>query len=274
MKHSSSFREQNREAWNEATELHLSSHNNPLNRVLNGGSSLGLIEIEELGDLSGLSLIHLLCNCGHDTLSLAQLGARCTGIDISDKAIVAAKSAAQTLGLPVTFIRSDVYELEVTETFDIVYVSKGALYWLDDFAMFGRIVARLLAPGGRLYIYEEHSLLPVWLEIEPTAYNPASGDIDYFHRDEPTSSVGLDDVGLSGLGEKPSYEWQWTLGDFITGISQAGLRIEFLHEWPFVSSFKYWDWLEVRGNDPNTFHLPVNKPQLPLSFSLMARRDG
>nr|WP_273546417.1 MULTISPECIES: methyltransferase domain-containing protein [unclassified Xanthobacter] len=266
------YREKNRAAWNEATTLHLRNPNNPLGRVLQGGCSLARVEREELGDVRGRRLIHLLCNCGHDTLSLARLGARCTGVDIADEAIAAARSAAAVLGLPVRFIRSDVYDLALDEHFDIVYVGKGALYWLDDFAEFARIVARLLAPGGRVYVYEEHSLLPFMLELDPTAYNPASGDLNYFHDVEPTSSVGLDYVGLSGEGTKRSYEWQWTLGDIVTGFAQAGLRIEFLHEWPFISSFKYWDWLEER-EDEGAFHIPADKPQLPLSFSLQARRD-
>jgi SAM-dependent methyltransferase len=174
------------------------------------------------------------------------------------------------LGLPVQFIRSDIYEFSTDETFDIVYVGKGALYWLDDFAEFARIVARSLAPGGRVYVYEEHSLLPILLELDPTEYNPASGHLNYFHEAEPNCSIGLDYVGLSGQGTKPSHEWQWTLGDIVTGFAQAGLHIEFLREWPFISSFKYWDWLEER--DEGTFYIPANRPQLPLSFSLQARR--
>lgn len=263
------YRQANRLAWNEATTLHLRNPNSPLSRVLRGRNTLAHVELEELGDVSGARLIHLLCNCGHDTLSLARRGAQCTGVDISDEAIAAASRAAVELDLPVRFIRSDVYELDLSETFDIVYVGKGALYWLDDFGEFARIVAGLLSPGGKIYIYEEHSLLPILLELNPTVYNPASGQWNYFHDAQPNASVGLDYIGLSGEGISISYEWQWTLGDIVTSFAEAGLHIDFLREWPFISSFRYWDCLEEK-NEEGTFYIPKERPQLPLSFSLQA----
>jgi SAM-dependent methyltransferase len=265
----STYREKNRIAWNEATALHLRNPRSPLARVLRGESTLARVEAEELGNVRGARLMHLLCNCGHDTLSLARLGAACTGVDICDRAIAAARDASAKLALPVRYIRSDVYELEMAETFDIVYTGKGALYWLDDLPRFARIVARLLAPGGRVYVYEDHSLLPMLLEQNPTTYNPAMGRILYFHEKEPTSSVGLDYIGLSGEGTQVCYEWQWTLGDIVSSFAQAGLHIEFLREWPFLSGFKYWDWLEERPDA--TYYIPPDRPQLPLSFSLQAR---
>lgn len=266
-----SYRQDNRDAWNEATLLHLRSPDNPIGRILSGSSTLAQVEIDELGDIREQRLLHLMCNCGHDTLSLAKLGASCVGVDISDKAIETAKEAAATLALPVDFVRSDVYDLALSEQFDIVYVSKGSLYWLDDLAEFAKIVARHLRPSGRLYIYEDHSLLGILLEIDPTEYNRATGDIDYFHKLEPSSTVGLDYIGLTGQGTKSCHEWQWTMGDFVTSIAQAGLKIEFLHEWPFVSSFRYWDWLIPIDNN-TTFKIPPDKPQLPLSFTLQAVR--
>jgi SAM-dependent methyltransferase len=264
------WREKNRTAWNEATTLHLRKANNPLQRVLDGGCTLAEVERRELGPLKDVRLIHLLCNCGHDTLSLARLGAQCTGVDISDDAIAAARRATEILEMDVKFLRSDIYDFSTSELFDIVYVGKGALFWLDDFATFAKIAASLLAPNGRIYIYEEHSLLPFLLELDPTKYNPPSGDINYFHVEHPTASIGLDYVGLSGEGVETSYEWQWTLGDIITGLAEAGLRIEFLREWPFVSSFRYWDWLEEREN--GTYYIPKGRAQVPLSFSLSATR--
>jgi hypothetical protein len=32
------------------------------------------------------------------------------------------------------------------------------------------------------------------------------------------------------------YGWNHGLGEIVTALAQAGLRIEFLHEWPFVES--------------------------------------
>ena len=40
-----------------------------------------------------------------------------------------------------------------------------------------------------------------------------------------------------------SYEWHWTLGEIITALSDAGLRIEFLHEFPqyFYNGYTPYD---------------------------------
>ncbi|MEC8252375.1 MAG: class I SAM-dependent methyltransferase, partial [Planctomycetota bacterium] len=56
-----------------------------------GGSTLSPDELELLGDCSSADLVRLQCNCGQDSLSLAQLGARLTGIDIAGAPIAFAR---------------------------------------------------------------------------------------------------------------------------------------------------------------------------------------
>lgn len=81
----------NKESWNNRTDVHVKSDFYDLDGFIDGKSSLNSIELELLGDVSGKSILHLQCHFGQDTLSLSRIGAKVTGIDLSDKAIKVAK---------------------------------------------------------------------------------------------------------------------------------------------------------------------------------------
>lgn len=61
-------------------------------------------EVSEVGSVAGLSLVHLQCHIGLDTLSWARREAVVSGLDFSEPAIAAASSLAASLGLPATFV--------------------------------------------------------------------------------------------------------------------------------------------------------------------------
>jgi tRNA/tmRNA/rRNA uracil-C5-methylase (TrmA/RlmC/RlmD family) len=69
------------------TTLHIHSDFYDVDSFRKGKSSLKHIEIEELGEIGGKSLLHLQCHFGLDTLSLARQGAKVVGVDISDTSI-------------------------------------------------------------------------------------------------------------------------------------------------------------------------------------------
>src|SRR5216683_5023081 len=87
--------EENRLSWNEATIAHNSHKGDQAKFFREGGNKLFAEEKALLGDIKGLRLVHLQCNAGQDTLSLAQMGALVTGVDISDIAIDFARQLAQ-----------------------------------------------------------------------------------------------------------------------------------------------------------------------------------
>ena len=126
--------EANRASWNAATEAHNSHKRDQAAFFRAGGSTLFPEEIELLGDLRGRSLLHLQCNAGQDTLSLARLGATVTGVDISDTAIDFARQLSAQSGIPATFERADIYDwlASAATTYDVVFSSYGALVWLSD----------------------------------------------------------------------------------------------------------------------------------------------
>ena len=99
---------ENRELWNELTPIHERSEFYDVKGFKSGKSTLKPIELEELGDVSGKSLLHLQCHFGLDTLSWARLGARVTGVDFSDRAIALARSLSSEVGIEANFVCSDI----------------------------------------------------------------------------------------------------------------------------------------------------------------------
>src|SRR5690242_17586261 len=111
----------NRRAWNEIAEVR---HKNwpaaPFFAA--GGSLLEDCVLRAAGDVRGLTLLHLQCATGEDTLSWAVAGARPTGADISDAQIVLAQRKAADAGLDVRFLAADIYALPAElqrATFDL-----------------------------------------------------------------------------------------------------------------------------------------------------------
>src|SRR5688500_11146373 len=151
----------NRIAWNAATQVHNSHKRDQAAFFRGGGSTLFPDEVELLGEISGKRLLHLQCNAGQDTLSLARLGADVTGVDISDEAIAFATALSTDSGIPATFVRADVYDwLEAAqdhpERYDVVFSSYGVLIWLSDLTLWAKRISAILAPGGRVVLIEFH----------------------------------------------------------------------------------------------------------------------
>ena len=119
----------NRELWNDWALLHAESEFYDVEGFKNGRCTLNSIELEELGDVSGKSLLHLQCHFGMDTLSWARLGVKATGTDFSDKAIELAHSLSKETGIKADFICCNIYDLpkNLSGKFDIVYTSCGVL---------------------------------------------------------------------------------------------------------------------------------------------------
>ena len=84
-----SFLEANRVNWDERADIHVEDTTGAyaIERFLAGEDVLYPIEAAEIGDVTGLDVLHLQCHIGLDTLCLARRGARATGLDFSATAI-------------------------------------------------------------------------------------------------------------------------------------------------------------------------------------------
>lgn len=264
------FMKQNLEHWNEVIPIHHRSEFYDVEGFKAGRCTLMPLEREELGDVSGKSLLHLQCHFGMDTMSWARLGAKVTGVDFSDKAIELARSLSKELAIDANFLRCNIYDLpEVLKgEFDIVYTSYGVLCWLPDLAEWARIVACFLKPGGTFYIVEGHPINNVFENERDTAELKVS--YSYFHSSRPTKwKADGTYADKNAKVTSPTYEWTHPLGDIITALISAGLKIEFLHEFPYACEDHY-PFMEKAGD--GWWRLKGGKETIPLMFSLKATK--
>lgn len=260
----------NRDLWDEWTGIHESSEFYDLRAFREGGVRLRDYEIEQVGDVQGKTLLHLQCHFGVDTLSWARLGATVTGADFSPKAIELATRLAADLGLDARFVESNVYDLpeRLDGAFDVVYTSRGVLGWLPDIRDWARVVARFVEPGGIFFITEGHPIAWALGEELPLAFRHT-----YWERPEPEVFAvegSYADPSAEVRAEK-EYGWNHGLGEIVTALVDAGLTIEFLHEYPFAE----WDLgFTVEGPD-RTWVMPDSvEGEVPLFYSLRARKPA
>lgn len=198
---------------------------------------------ERLGSIDGLRAVHLQCHIGTDTLSLARLGARVTGLDFSPVAIDEARRLAHEAGAGIDYVVSDVYEAAAVldaGTFDLVYTGVGALCWLPDIRGWARVVADLLAPGGSLFLREGH---PILWAMDERLETDLHLRFPYFEQSAPLEwDSDASYVATSRpLTATRTYEWNHSLGEIVTALIDAGLRIDLLVEHDSVP------WLALPG---------------------------
>ena len=265
------FTEANRRHWDECVPVHVASEMYDVEAFKAGRSKLKPVELEELGDVRGKTLLHLQCHFGLDTLSWAREGALVTGIDFSAPAIDAARSLAAECNIDARFLVSELYALpEVLDgQFDIVFTSYGALCWLPDVPRWARIVAHFLRPGGTFYMVEFHAMAGVFDET------PTVTDLHvrypYFLTPDP---LRFDDDGTyadraATLQHRTTYSWPHPTSEVVTALIDAGLRIEFFHEFPFTVEA----WFPfMRETEHRTYRLTKHDGCVPLMYSVKATK--
>jgi SAM-dependent methyltransferase len=256
----------NQEMWNQHAAIHINSKFYDVEGFKKGKTTLTSVEREELGDVSGKSLLHLQCHFGLDTLSWARLGARVTGVDFSEKAIQLAQSLAQELSIEARFIQSRIYDLPrvLDEKFDIVFTSYGVLCWLPDLGKWARVIGNFLEENGIFYMVEFHPIRSMF-DDDGNITEP------YFHNEEPLKYEGTGTYAEPNADYKHiSYEWTHSLSDVVNALIEAGLRIEFLHEFPFSTS---GDCPFLVQADDGLWYHKSKDVRIPLMFSVKARKE-
>ncbi len=262
----------NKELWDELARLHYSMENEDysVKSFLEGLSTLKSYELKEMGNVKGKSLLHLQCHFGLDTLSWAREGAIVTGIDISSEGIRLAKLLANQAKLEARFIKSNFYNLPkiLSEEFDIVYTSIGVLCWLNDLNEWAKIITHFIKPDGFFYIAEIHPFSMIF-DNETKDIKNLQVYRNYFHDPKPMEfyadgSYASDEIKFE---PKKEYEWAHSMSDIINSLIEAGLRIEFLNEYPFT----VWKQFSFVEREPDGFfRLRNQKAEIPLLFTLKA----
>ena len=275
--------EDNRRNWDDRARLHAQgSTGYRLDRYRDDRSLLSeVVEFDRphLGDLTGLDVLHLQCHIGTDTLSLARLGGRVTGLDQSAVSIDAARDLFASVDTPGEFVVStvdDAVEALGAERFDVLYTGVGAINWLPDIARWGRVCAELIRPGGRLLLRDGHPMAYA-LDDTRTAEEDAEGlrlRYPYFEHAEPLTfddALTYVETGGEELVHTRHHEWNHGIGEVFTALTAAGLTVTTLEEHRALE----WKMLPGQVEEDGRWYLPDHQRELcPMMFTIGAVKSG
>ncbi|MBP2384388.1 class I SAM-dependent methyltransferase [Brachybacterium sacelli] len=244
--------ESTRRAWDEASAKHVREYDEHLAQAR--AARLLPIEEELLEPLiGGAEVVHPQSGHGIDDHALIRLGARSAlGLDYSPTAVGAAQRRADDLAVPCRYMVAELPGTDVpASSADLVYTGKGALIWMADLEAWAAEMHRLLRPGGHLFVYESHPLVPLWSwEADEARVRP---DRSYF------AAHHVNDT----FPARGATEHQRTLAQLVMTVLTAGFELLHLAEHP----------------DP--FWMPDEEApaaawdgRLPNALSLLARRPG
>jgi SAM-dependent methyltransferase len=276
------IREQNRRSWNAVVPAHESHRPGQAAFLRAGGRTVFPEELELLGELRGRRLLHLLCNAGQDSLSLAALGAEVTGVDISDEAVERARRLSAESAIPARFVRADAYDYlaGAPGAFDLIYGGYGVICWLHDLAAFARLVAAALAPGGRFALVEFHPASNMLDADWRLAHSyPAGGAL--LTLDGVGDYVGASAGGLAPAGfaagvsdfanPHPCHLFRWGVGEVVSALAAAGLRLTVLREYAYVNGEQ--PFARMLPGPGRRWLPPPDAPAVPLMYGLAAEKD-
>lgn len=259
--------ETNRTTWNKRVAVHAASGFYDLENFKKGKTSLNSYEIAALGNINNKRVLHLQCHFGQDTLSLSRMGAKCTGVDISDEGIKLAKQLNSELKLDAKFVCCNVLDTSkyLQEKFDIVFTSYGTIGWLPDLKPWAQMISERLKPGGFFYMVEFHPI--PWM----FDYNVSPPIMKYGYQQKEAIYEEYQGTYADKNSKMVSKEYGWShsLGEVISSLAEAGLQIEYLKE---HDASPYDIFPELIENDKGMFELP-NK-MYPLVFEVKATKNS
>jgi SAM-dependent methyltransferase len=185
--------------------------------------------------------------------------------DFSPRMLDLARRLAEAVGATdvAHWIEADVLDVphELDGTADLVYTGRGSIMWLADLDAWAAVLVRLLSPTGRLVIFEGHPA--EWLFDVDDEGRWIATDYDYFGGPEASRGWApeyIDRLSIPDGDQHWKFARAWTLGQVVTAIARAGLRIDELAEHPV-------DWWGGHGDVAAD-----ERGRIPLSFSIVARR--
>lgn len=251
----------NKKTWNNKVPFHIDSQFYDMENFLKGKNSLPEIDITLLEDIKGKSILHLQCHFGQDSLSLARLGAKVTGIDLSDKAIEKARELNNQLRLDASFICCDVYETlkHLKGKFDIVYTSYGTIGWLPDLDKWAEVISGALKPNGKFVFVEFHPVL--WM------FDDNFTKIQYhYHNEQPIIEEYTGTYANKEAEITTNYiGWNHSLSEVFQALLKNGLQIEHFNEYDYSNYDCFNETVEF---EPRKFRIKHLENRIPMMYSL------
>jgi len=226
---SENYEKINKELWNKKLEFHLEAPMYDMKAFMAGKNSLDEIVLNEIGDVSDLSILHLQCHFGQDSLSLSRMGAKVTGLDLSDKCIDKARDLNRQLGLNADFICANVLDTRshTDAKFDMVYTSYGTIVWLPDLDVWAKVISESMNSGSVFYMAEFHPIIQMF------DYPKENIAFPYFN-------TGAFEEELEGTYADPNADlkakeifWLHSISEVINALRNQGLELQFFNEHPY-----------------------------------------
>jgi len=267
----------NRAHWDERAPAHAASPGYAVQAFIDDPAFLSDVvgfDQPRLGQVAGLRGVHLQCHIGTDTISLARLGAKMIGLDLSPASIAEARALAERTHTDVEFVESELYGALTAlggERYDLVYTGIGALCWVPSVDRWAEVVGGLLRPGGRLFMREGH---PVLWTLDEHRADHLVVEYPYFETAEP---LIFDEPGTYvetsvAFAHNLIHSWNHGLGEIVTALLSAGMEITSLEEHISVP----WEALPGQMEQLNggEWRLRDRPNRVPHTYTLQARRRG
>lgn len=261
----SNYIEINKNAWNLKTEIHIDSDFYDNEAFLNGKSSLKDIELNILGDIKGKSVLHLQCHFGQDSISLSRMGAKVTGVDLSDKAIEKAKEFAQKTNVDTEFISCDIFDLpnHLNKEYDIVFTSYGVIGWLPDLDKWAAIVSRYLKPEGKFIFVEFHPF--IWMYD----YDFKTIEYNYFNSGEIVEINKGSYTDKNADIEYSTVSWNHSTSEVLNSLIKHNIEINSFDEYNYspYNCFKH-----LVKIDTDKYQITTFGDKVPMTFSVVGTK--
>jgi len=234
---------------------------------------------DPLSAVTGLDVLYLQSHIGVDGVVLARAGAHVTCADFSPTALERAHELAARVGVAIETVETDSRAIpeSLYGRFDLVYVTIGAICWIDDLDRWMRQVALALRPGGRLVMMEIHPAYNVFYTRSPEliADFPYGGGAGLTETDtgtyaEPASTIVSTTTAFAH-----------SLGEVVTAAVDAGLRVDRLAEHTHLAFNPRGDDMLVLEDD-GQYRMRIGRGReegtpgepLPIAFTLLATKPA
>lgn len=143
----------NRQLWDQRSDEYQAKHGPQLAAA--GGLAWGVWQLPEselqvLGDVRGREMLELGCGAAQWSIALHGLGAKVTGLDVSERQLEHAHRLLAEAGIEFPLVHASAEATPFEDaSFDIVFCDYGAMTFADPYRTVPE-AARILRPGGLL----------------------------------------------------------------------------------------------------------------------------